>query len=278
MTAGKKFDVVVLARRVENAEEPAGIKYGEIVFCPDAAEGVGIVYIGGRDGTVRVLSILPPVVDGAGGFLDAFPGGSVFALEQVYTQIKAPFYTEKDGDVNLIIGSQYYGLPGDGKLSIASGGLIGQYEYTHVESSSSIEVSANRLVIGVLSISSTFGDVSDRLQVWLDSERIFQVNADNTIEVFAPRVNGSYSGINVGLAPPDDQFFCFATLVEGTSVKCWINGLQVVNQETPEVASAIGFLKVYMRGGSWKFLGTWSDEAIPASPQLCINAVVAHYV
>lgn len=210
-------------------------------------------------------------------FLDAFPGGSIFALEQVYADSPGPFYTTRDGAVNLVIGTQYYALPGDGKVFLDTDSLIGEYEFTNLSSSSSINVSASRLVIGVLSVSSMFGNVSDRLQVWIDDSRIFQVNADDTLEIYAPRTDGNEGGVNAGAIPGDDQSFCFATLVSETNVKCWVDGVQVIDQTTPEVVDVEGDLKVYMRGGSWKFLGTWSDDDIPDDHLACINAVVAHY-
>ncbi|MFG6098043.1 hypothetical protein SPB21_22460 [Leptothoe sp. ISB3NOV94-8A] len=54
--ADKKFDVVLLARRVEGVEAPSSIKYGEVVQCPDANNGEGAVYIGRPDGTPMLLN------------------------------------------------------------------------------------------------------------------------------------------------------------------------------------------------------------------------------
>ncbi|MEM6353591.1 MAG: hypothetical protein AAF766_22805 [Cyanobacteria bacterium P01_D01_bin.14] len=55
MAESQRYDVRVLVRAEEGVETPASIDYRELVFCPDARNGEGQVYIGRRDGTPMPL-------------------------------------------------------------------------------------------------------------------------------------------------------------------------------------------------------------------------------
>lgn len=55
MAESQTLDVRVLVRAEEGVEVPASIVYRELVFCPDALNGDGQVYIGRRDNTPKPI-------------------------------------------------------------------------------------------------------------------------------------------------------------------------------------------------------------------------------
>jgi len=61
----KRFDVILLARRLANVDAPETAKYGEVIYCPDANGGQGAMFIGGPDNTPRPWPGAGPVTPAA---------------------------------------------------------------------------------------------------------------------------------------------------------------------------------------------------------------------
>lgn len=51
----QRFDINLIARAEDGVESPQVIQYREVVFCPDALDGDGLIYIGKRDGSAQPL-------------------------------------------------------------------------------------------------------------------------------------------------------------------------------------------------------------------------------
>ncbi|MFG6099060.1 hypothetical protein SPB21_27690 [Leptothoe sp. ISB3NOV94-8A] len=209
--------------------------------------------------------------------LDSWPGASLFALEQLYSSFAGPFFSGSETDITTLQGTIYNAKPWDGIVDVSGGKLRSADEWTYLKSVGPVELSANRMVVGVLSVKGSFPDDNSRGMLELKGRLLFQVNGLNEIEVYAPRSDGQFGGVNLGSIPGDDQFFLIAFLVETNSLRCWINNQLVLNQFVDNIISADGPLEVSLRGVEWKMLATWDDSVIPNNPADLIQAVVNHF-
>ncbi|MEM8611441.1 MAG: hypothetical protein AAGF93_05435 [Cyanobacteria bacterium P01_H01_bin.105] len=209
--------------------------------------------------------------------LDAYPGASLFALEQLYSDFPGPFYSGSETAITELIGTQYTANVTHGPIDVSSGVLDTNVEFSFLQSQGSVLVTANRMVIAVLSVKGSNPDENDRGLIAIGNHVIFKVNDQNQMIVNAPKTDGSQGWVSGGAIPADDEFFLAAFKVETNNLKVWINGTLSIDQFVDSIASANDIVRVFVRGVRFKMLATWNASDIPSEPETLVTSLMNHY-